>query len=138
MDTINNNLTTYERQDQFLGAAIAGIAGAVKGGKKLWYAVKKPVPKKKIEEAKTVSAAGGYMTLPPEQKAKIGVPGYIGNMIQKISSATGKAATTEDIVTAPPIPATNAQLAEKLKNYLPHIGIAIVIGIVIYFIAKRK
>lgn len=107
------------------------------GAKNIWYAVKKPVPKKtdpveaERAAAQKISDAGGYLTLTPEQKALIPVPGYINTQ-----AANG--ANITDLQAAPPIPATSGQIIQKIKNYLPWILGAVGLGLVVYFTSKKR
>jgi hypothetical protein len=125
--------------DNILGISVGDV---FKAGKKLWYKVKKDKPKAAVSPdvaaAQKISDAGGYLTLTPEQKALIPVPEYIKAQAAQISAKTGGIASTEDLQAAQPLPATSGQLVAKLKTYLPYILGAIALGLVIYFIVRKK
>lgn len=109
-----------------------------KAAKNLWYSVKKPVPKKVVPvtdpnyiAALNISNAGGYLTLTTEQRALIPVPAYI------TEQAKNAGLTVNELIASPPIPATSGQMAAKLKIFLPYIIGAVVLGFIIFMVAKK-
>jgi hypothetical protein len=81
--------------------------------------------KAKARKAQKISDAGGYLSLTPFQKSLIDIPDYI------LNQTAGSGATNEDIKNLP------ADTSEQLKQFLPYIIGAIVIGILLYVILKK-
>jgi len=84
------------------------------------------------KKSQKISDAGGYATLSKYEKSLIKMPEYA-----KVAAAQA-GINAQVVENAPAIPATTAQLGEKLKQYLPMIIGIVVIGAIIYFIVKKK
>ena len=84
------------------------------------------------KKSQAISDAGGYATLSKYEKSLIKMPEYA-----KVAAAA--AGVNANVVeNSGAIPATNAQLMDKVKNYLPMIIGVVVIGVIIYMIVKKK
>jgi LPXTG-motif cell wall-anchored protein len=76
----------------------------------------------KTKKAQKISDAGGYATLTPYQKTLIPVPEYISG---KTVPASGDLPAGE-------------QTGVDIKRFLPYIIGVVLLGIIIYMIAKKK
>lgn len=98
--------------------AIEGVGGLAKSIR----------DKAKAKKAQKISDAGGYFTLTPYQKSLIDIPDYA------LKQANEQGLNNDQLKDAPPVSITTGQL----KNYLPYILGAVGLGLVIYFIVKKK
>ena len=137
-------------RDHLAVAAVVGTATTVaSGAKKLWYKIKKPVPKDPDAEARAeaqkISDAGGYLTLTPYQKSLINMPEYIQAQVnaQAVKSGSGMAADlhrvaqeiAEKVKNAKSITASQGKAGMSVMTYLPFIIIG---AVVIFFIIRKK
>jgi len=140
-----------ESQDHLaVVAAISAGTAVASGAKKLWYKIKKPVPKGDPDkaaraEAQKISDAGGYLTLTPFQKSLINMPDYIQAQVnaEAVKSGSGMAADlhrvaqeiAEKVKNAKSITASQGKDGMTVMTYLPFIIIGVVI---IYFVIRKK
>jgi hypothetical protein len=103
---------------------LVDVAGIVNTAENIRHSI---LVKAKTKKAQKISDAGGYLTLSPYQKTLIPIPEYV-----KAANIPADVAQKSE-----PIPATEAQVAAKAKNYLPYILGLIGIGIVVYLISKK-
>ena len=115
---------------------VVGVGSVVAAGAGVVGAVAKPFAglaasirnKAKAKKAQKISDAGGYMTLTAFQKSLIPIPSYI----------TTAQIPAEVAQTAEPVEITAGQAGTTLKKFLPWILGAIVLGLVAYFIIKKR
>jgi len=98
-----------------LGAAADKTASGVKD---LFKGVR---DRAKAKKAQSISDAGGYNTLSPYQKSLIPVPSYALN---------SKTPTAQEALDAEPV--------VQMNKYIPYALGAVAVGVLIFFIVKRK
>jgi hypothetical protein len=114
MDLQCDNLTLEDLNVPGGGAIDAGASG-VKG---VFVGIRN---RAKARKAQKISDDGGYATLTPFQKSLIPVPAYALN---------NKTTTAQDAIDAPPV--------VQMNRYIPYVLGVAVVGILVYFIVKRK
>lgn len=119
------------------GKAISAVSGLASGIRN----------KAKAKKAQKISDAGGYFTLSGFQKSLIPVPDYAkvqaaasGNVAA--GAGTGQPVINDsgqvDVAQVEAIPASEAQVKSKLKEYLPYILGVIVLVVVVFIVMKKK
>ena len=88
------------------------------------------------KKAKKISDAGGYNTLSKFEKSLIPMPEYAKAQAQTVAAATGQAAATveQEIKEAAPSDISGSQV----KKYLPYIIGAVVVGLIVWLLFKKK
>jgi hypothetical protein len=111
--------------DNVLGDVVLVGTNAIVGVQNLTSTIRN---KAKAKKAQGISNAGGYLSLTPFQKSLIPVPAYVSGQ----GGATGL--TPNEYQTLPAAPITGGQVTK----YIPYLLGAVVIGIAVYFIIKKK
>jgi hypothetical protein len=90
------------------------------------------ITKAKRKKAQKISDAGGYFTLSAYQKSLIEIPEYAKKQMATQGTEPAKIQATDAL------PIQAGQVGSSIKVYLPYIIGAVVLGVVIYFVAKKS
>ena len=111
-----------ERHDDLLIGATLGVPQLDNVANSLKDLRSSVIVKAKRKKAQKISDAGGYASLTPYQKSLISVPDYISG---------GHTPASGDVP-------GDEQTGLDIKRFLPYIIGIVLVGIIIYFISKRK